>query len=363
MAESNEILEGKYIRADKLQKAIHNFLRNKDKADMYREIAEIYKSLGDYKDSPAKYEACLKKAAEHDELAKDEKEVLPTVPTEKKDKKNHHVGLIILIVCGVLVLGAIGGAIYFKTQPGRYARASYYEKVGNYEKAYKMFKGLEDENYSDSKELCTRSRYEYAGECVKNKDYKTALKTYQLLGDYQDSVSKLAEVELQIIKTSKIGSTVFFGEYHWLLVDKNGSDYLLVKLVPVLGLPYNEEAKATTWHDCTLRKYLNGEFLNESFSTEAQKYIADTEITISDNADYKTVGGESTTDKVFILNSQQELKYQKTLNNNDRTCWLIEPGKTQSTAQFSAYGHIMTYGYPVSAINLYARPALWVSAE
>ena len=53
MAESNEILEGKYIRADKLQKAIHNFLRNKDKADMYREIAEIYKSLGDYKDSPA----------------------------------------------------------------------------------------------------------------------------------------------------------------------------------------------------------------------------------------------------------------------------------------------------------------------
>ena len=55
MAESNEILEGKYIRADKLQKAIHNFLRNKDKADMYREIAEIYKSLGDYKDSPAKY--------------------------------------------------------------------------------------------------------------------------------------------------------------------------------------------------------------------------------------------------------------------------------------------------------------------
>lgn len=39
----------KYIRADKLQKAIHNFLRNKDKADMYREIAEIYKSLGDYK--------------------------------------------------------------------------------------------------------------------------------------------------------------------------------------------------------------------------------------------------------------------------------------------------------------------------
>ena len=148
-----------------------------------------------------------------------------------------------------------------------------------------------------------------------------------------------------------------------MLVDKNGSDYLLVKLVPVLGLPYNEEAKATTWHDCTLRKYLNGEFLNESFSTEAQKYIADTEITISDNADYKTVGGESTTDKVFILNSQQELKYQKTLNNNDRTCWLIEPGQTQSTAQFSAYGHIMTYGYPVSAVNLYARPALWVSAE
>ena len=84
---------------------------------------------------------------------------------------------------------------------------------------------------------------------------------------------------------------------------------------------------------------------------------------ISDNADYKTVGGESTTDKVFILNSQQELKYQKTLNNNDRTCWLIEPGQTQSTAQFSAYGHIMTYGYPVSAVNLYARPALWVSAE
>ncbi|MBS5484344.1 MAG: hypothetical protein KHX37_05925, partial [Eubacterium sp.] len=122
MAESNEILEGKYIRADKLQKAIHNFLRNKDKADMYREIAEIYKSLGDYKDSPTKYEACLKKAAEHDELAKDEKEVLPTVPTEKKDKKNHHVGLIILIVCGVFVLGAIGGAIYFNTQPGRYAR-------------------------------------------------------------------------------------------------------------------------------------------------------------------------------------------------------------------------------------------------
>lgn len=87
MAESNEILEGKYIRADKLQKAIHNFLRNKDKADMYMEIAEIYKSLGDYKDSPTKYEACLKKAAEHDELAKDEKEVFLQFLLRKRIKK------------------------------------------------------------------------------------------------------------------------------------------------------------------------------------------------------------------------------------------------------------------------------------
>ena len=119
-----------------------------------------------------------------------------------------------------------------------------------------------------------------------------------------------------------------------------------------------------TWETCSLRKYLNGEFLEETFTKEMRGTILDTDITVSDNDLYGTKGGNSTTDKIFLLNSiQAEMKYNDILANYLRDCWLIDPGSKQNTAMFMSYGKVMEYGYEVTNTNMHIRPALWISIK
>lgn len=363
MAESTETLEEKYLYAARLKKAIHSLVKDKDKADMYREVSKIYKSLGDYKDSQSQCDICNKKALEHEELAKKITETVPTVSNTDNDGdgKVSIVRVTLYALCATLVLVAIGGLIYLKTKPGRYARASYYERIGNYQKSYRMFGGLK--SYKDSEARSLKSRYEFANKCLKDKNYTTAIKMYRFLEDYKDSEDKLSTAELKLINHSAIGTNVLYGGYHWLIAEKSGSKVLLVKSLPINGFAYNDEDTDITWHDCSLRSYLNGEFLDETFTSEMQKHIVDTNISVSDNKQYNTSGGDSTIDKVFLLSANEFERYQDILSNYMRDCWLIDPGMTQSSAQFISYGQVMERGYSVTNTNIHIRPALWISVK
>lgn len=124
--------------------------------------------------------------------------------------------------------------------------------------------------------------------------------------------------------SQNVGSTVNFGTYpydadgtpmpiEWIIVEKDsdGTAVLLSKY----GLdaqPYNADGSKTTWANSSLRKWLNGSFLNTAFSAQERNLIYITSLVNSDNRQYRTPGGSGTQDKVFLLSMDLIGKYFKT---------------------------------------------------
>ena len=357
--------EEMYLDAERLLKATECLTRDKEKAEFFKNLADRYKDLGEYEDSKDKYEECLKKHKYYKEQSKIVKEIQPKEEdfNENKSKSNGIIGKVIIGLVIVLVIAAAGGIVYLKTKPGRYQRATFYENKGNYEKSYKMFTNLK--NYKDSKERQRDCKYQFALQCWKDEDYEPAIKMFRELveSEYGDSEEKLADLEIEYIKKQKIGTNVIFGNFHWLILENDGDKVLLVKSEPINGLAYNEGDEATTWSECTLREYLNGSFLDGTFSLNMQKKILDTNIKVENNSTYGTKAGKDTVDKIFMLNGSQAEQYEEILSNYLRDWWLIGPGNSENTAQYVSYGKVMDYGYIVTDTNIHIRPALWVSIK
>lgn len=82
--------------------------------------------------------------------------------------------------------------------------------------------------------------------------------------------------------------------------------------------PYNEVYKSVTWETCTLRKWLNDEFINEAFSKNEQAYIPTATVPAHKNPEYDTDPGKATKDKVFLLSAVEAEKYFS--SDNERKC-------------------------------------------
>lgn len=354
----------RYLEAKKLTDAIPCLIRDKEKAEIYESIAKIYEGLGDYEDSSVLCEEAKRKGKQYREQIKEQDE--KNKKEKLKDAAENESGKgilrkIILSLVLILIIAGIGGAVYFKTKPGRYARADFYEKIENYEKSYKMFHNLKDYKDSDSRSL--ESRYEFAVQSKEENKYTDAKDAFRALDDYKESKSLLTELEIDNMKNSEIGTSVLFGEYKWLMVEKETDKVLLVKSEPINGYAYHDKSENITWAECSLRDYLNAEFMDETFCQQMKDRILETEIVVPDNKQYKTKGGKNTVDKVFLLNDEQAKEYKEILDNYTRDWWLINPGNSQNTAQYVSYGEIMDYGYEVSNKNIYIRPAIWVSIK
>lgn len=105
---------------------------------------------------------------------------------------------------------------------------------------------------------------------------------------------------------------VYFGNYYqnsntfkvpikWRVLSVEGDDAFLLADKNLDVQSYNEEYKEVTWETCTLRKWLNGTFLDTAFTTEEQAAIKDTTVVNDDNPAYGTEGGPDTIDKVYLL--------------------------------------------------------------
>ena len=324
--------EEMYLDAERLLKATECLTRDKEKAEFFKNLADRYKDLGEYEDSKDKYEECLKKHKYYKEQSKIVKEIQPKEEdfNENKSKSNGIIGKVIIGLVIVLVIAAAGGIVYLKTKPGRYQRATFYENKGNYEKSYKMFKNLK--NYKDSKERKRDCKYQFALQCWKDEDYEPAIKMFRELveSEYGDSEEKLADLEIEYIKKQKIGTNVIFGNFHWLILENDGDKVLLVKSEPINGLAYNEGDEATTWSECTLREYLNGSFLDGTFSLNMQKKILDTNIKVENNSTYGTKAGKDTVCDDFISEWRQFVMNNPYFNLNH---WLKEMGAENQQAQ------------------------------
>ncbi|MCR5137747.1 MAG: DUF6273 domain-containing protein [Oscillospiraceae bacterium] len=114
-----------------------------------------------------------------------------------------------------------------------------------------------------------------------------------------------------------------------LHVDWEAETALLIAEKPVCKRAYHEKDTEITWEACDLRKWLNGEYYENTFSEEEKAAILECELKNSDNPQYGTEGGNDTRDRVFLLSIEEAEKYFK--DDRDRATgacwWLRSPGR------------------------------------
>lgn len=184
----------------------------------------------------------------------------------------------------------------------------------------------------------------------------------------------------------EVGDTVEFGDYHgtveWLVLDRHDGKALLISKYCLDAKPYNESYTPVTWETCTLRQWLNSNFIDETFSAAEKAIICDTYLQNKGNSEYGTEGGNDTTDKVFLLSIDEAEKYFANdearmakatdyaeekgayilSSNINSWWWLRSPGRYENRAvHVRGAGSINCSGYSVANDSDGVRPAMWIN--
>ena len=113
-----------------------------------------------------------------------------------------------------------------------------------------------------------------------------------------------------------VGDIMEFGGYEWRVLELKGGKALVLSDKVLFKMPYQKPLSGyefyitpITWEECDLRQYLNGEFYDASFSVEEKLLIAETALINHDNPWSGEPGGNNTIDKVFLLSTDEVLRY------------------------------------------------------
>ena len=143
---------------------------------------------------------------------------------------------------------------------------------------------------------------------------------------------------------------------------------------------YNEKDTDVTWEACSLREWMNNDFLNRAFTADEQAKIATVTNRNPDNPEYGTKGGKTTRDRIFALSIDEAKKYFS--DDTDRIAyttdyihtkgydyadcsdgWWLRSAVSYSfnAAIVSNYGFISQYGFYVNYDEVAVRPAFWLN--
>ncbi len=198
----------------------------------------------------------------------------------------------------------------------------------------------------------------------------------------------------------KVGDSFSFGSYEqdndlsngkerieWLVLDIQDGKALLVSKYALDSLRFNNERKdVITWETCSLRKWLNTEFLQEAFSPTERRMIQNSFVKAENKLSYGDAAINDTYDRIFLLSSSEAENYLDWWNMYSRytdfafsrgltysdfygesgfsTCiwWLRDNYYSLSTAScVDLSGNISAAS--VNEIGIAVRPALWLNID
>lgn len=240
--------------------------------------------------------------------------------------------------------------------------------------------------------------YRAAERLYKDKNWKDAREEYKKVAGYKDADSKVATCDNEIAAARRaefttVGKTFTFGHYEqdnntgngkeaieWQVLDVKGDKVLIISKNTLDAKVYNDSYTSITWEKCTLRTWLNKDFLNAAFSAAEQAGIETTTVDNSKAQGYSgfsTNGGNNTQDKIFLLSYAEAwkyfdsdsarvstpTKYAKAQRSDSNRWWLRSPGYFQDSAALvgsegSHYNIILDVNDTRGV-----RPALWVNLE
>lgn len=299
----------------------------------------------------------------------------------RKQKSRRRALFISLIV--LVALGALTYYLVVIVPMNQYVEAQAMLQDGKYQEALNIFNNLGSDYEDSAKFICeceagiTEKNYLAAIDSYNAKDYASALYQFKNLNSYKDSNKYIANCEVKLLSLADKNDTVQFGNYTWIVLEKSNTDILLVSESFVdkrLANEYtgsSEYGKYRCWSQSTLRSWLNGEFISESFYSEEQALLKTNTITTAEyNVDGYDGWGEeeitvTTEDAVYIPSIEDVEKYYikppTSSSSGDDPGWLRDRGHGiafQSTLNCDgSYGsewhHYSSYGVrPIIRVDL-----------
>lgn len=226
--------------------------------------------------------------------------------------------------------------------------------------------------------IIPNNKYNAAVEFLNKKDYNSAFLLFSQIPDYKDAEAKIQEC---YIGKFNVGDIYTFGKYEqdnkrengkedieWLVLAKEDSRILVISKYALDSKSYNTIYEDVTWETCTLRKWLNNDFINSAFTEEEKAKILTVTVTTDDNPEYSTNPSSATQDQVFLLSITEVEKYFTSdstrqckyfYNSNSWCWWLRSHGYDCHASYVLTGGGIDYYGRYVNNVNA-VRPALWI---
>ena len=168
------------------------------------------------------------------------------------------------------------------------------------------------------------------------------------------------------VNEHRVGDIVTFGVYDqdnnaengaepikWIVLAAKDGQYLLLSRNGLDAMPFHNGEEDTDWEHCSLRTWLNNDFLQQAFIQDARKAIRTT--LVSNSKDQGSAnsasGGADTQDRIFLLSWKEAFKDYMSVNAA-RMCQPTETAKAHG-ALYSAG----TNGLDISAPWLLRSPA------
>lgn len=198
-------------------------------------------------------------------------------------------------------------------------------------------------------------------------DLRQAEGLFRQISDYRQSAAYIEKCETLL--AYMLGCTVTFGSFEgkpirWRIVDQRGKMRLLLAEDIVTRRYYHRTTlEDATWSDCSLRKWLNKDFLEAAFTPAERMKIVPNKLRNLRNRKFYTQGGPDTMDRVHIPGVEEIERYMP--EQADRAgCdwwWLRCPGSNLfSTVAVYDDGTIYENGIHIDYEGGGVRPAVWV---
>lgn len=323
---------------------------------------QIFESLGSWRDSKEKAHlgrqriADIRRMAEIQRQEAERKAEEARQLTIKRKKRNRKI----IIVAAACVAVAVCFAVVFMTviEPMIiYNDAVKHQEDGEYAVAYESFSSIK---YKDSKERAS-------------------------------DIFTLAQK--QMLSSAQVGDYVTFGSYEqdndaengkeaieWHILAKENNRIFVVSQSALDCQPYNTEYMNVTWETCSLRQWLNNDFLNTAFTEEESAMIPVATVSEAVNFGYGTETGRETQDKIYLLSMEDAYCYYQEefpvcqatpyavakgayQDENSTNCWwwLRGPGMSEVHASLvDGDGEVNEKGNFVNYDNIAVRPAMWI---
>lgn len=356
-----------------------------------RKAKEEFSSLGDYKDSLIQIDDLNSKI-----ISLEKQENIKKEKTIKKIK-------IVAIIATSMLFVVIAFIVVLNTiiiPNSKYNDAVILMDAGKYTEAIPLFESLAGYKDSYSKiDACNTAildgKYDEAVALMSSGNIIEAYEALDALAGYKDSEEKAKSIyNLYKLKVAEDGDCVVFGSYEqdnnisngkedikWSVLEVKDGKALVISMYALDCKPFNKSDTNVTWETCTLRKWLNNDFIKTAFSNAEKEMICHVTVSADKNPNYNTNPGNATQDKVFLLSLSEADTYFN--GKSARACgasdyavangayipkgsnycywWLRTPGDRLDLAASVVNGDF-GFDYMYSSVNSTGavRPALWI---